>query len=75
MATITPSYNSKNQPNGKWKVQFRRKGIKHFCMNFNTKKEAIDWAKEHEFKFIENPELYYTADRLKLRRQREKERN
>lgn len=72
MATITPSYNSNGKKNGKWKVQFRRKGLKTFSINFNTKKEAIDWAKEHEFKFIENPELYYSVDRLKLRRQREK---
>lgn len=72
MATITRSY-SNGKPSETWKVQFRRKGIKSFCLNFNTYEEAVDWAKKNEFKFIENPEKYFEMDRLKLRRKRERD--
>jgi len=71
MATITRAYSSKGKILDHWKVQFRRKGIKTFCLNFNSYEEAQQWAKEHEYKFIENPEKYFKMDRLKLRRLRE----
>ncbi|TRO46789.1 hypothetical protein E2P60_04565 [Candidatus Bathyarchaeota archaeon] len=57
-----------------WKVLIRRKGLPTFCLNFNTKEEAENWAKENEFEYIKNPKKYLLMDRLELKRERERKR-
>lgn len=74
MATITEVW-SQGRKTDKWKVQIRRKGLPVFCVNFNTKDEAIKWAEENEFEYIKNHKKFLEIDRLKLRRQREEKRS
>lgn len=57
-----------------YRMLIRRKGVPSLCLTFGTKKEAKDWANEHEHQYIKKPMRYQQqADkiRLSLRRNRE----
>ena len=41
-----------------WRMQIRRKGLKTFCLSFDSEEEAKEWAKENEYKFLEDPFSY-----------------
>lgn len=41
-----------------YEVMIRRKAIPFFYISFSDEEEAIEWVKEHEFKYIENPNEY-----------------
>ena len=56
MATI---YLRKGKTIDSWRVIFRRKNTKAFCMSFATEEEARGWARSHEGKFLTNPEKYH----------------
>ena len=61
-----------------WRVMIRRKGYPTFCLSFDTEKEAREWAKEHEPKYLMKPSSYYEyIDRISLlnNRMREIKRN
>lgn len=57
MATI---YKRKN-PGGleSWRVLIRRKGFPTFCLSFDSREEAEQWANEHEPRYLENPNQYF----------------
>ncbi len=42
-----------------WRVMIRRKGCKTKSLSFDTEKDARDWVKKNEPKFLEN-----TIDKL-----------
>jgi hypothetical protein len=41
-----------------WEVFLRRKGVPFFSVSFHSEQEAVDWVKDHEFKYMDDPELY-----------------
>ena len=61
MATI----NIRKNKNGTtpYRVQIRRKGLPIFMINFRDFDKAVKWVKEHEAKYIENPEAYQGTPR------------
>lgn len=70
MATISPRYLSDGSAT--WRLQFRRIGIPKFRKSFSSKSEAERFAREHEQKFIEDPEKYFEElDMLADMRERE----
>jgi ribosomal protein L37E len=58
-----------------YRVQIRRKGIKHLIISFPSLKEAKDWAKNNEKRYIDNPDLfnnwmYDKENRIRYKRNR-----
>jgi len=75
MATIYERQNKDGSLTAR--VQIRRKGLPVFNISFSCVEEAIKWAKLNEYKYINDPDLYFKwikEKRLDLRRKREFER-
>ena len=71
MATIYRRNDSCLSP---WRVMIRRKGLPTFCLCFDTEREAQEWAKLNEPKYVLNHEEYIdwiSTERLRLKRERE----
>jgi len=71
MATIFPRIN-KNMPTT-WRVVVRRKYTPLLCLTFASCEEAEKWVKNHEWRYIQNPDPYIewiNRDRLNDRRKR-----
>lgn len=56
MASIFPRKNKDGSIT--WRMMIRRKGLPIFCWAFSTKKEATQWVRENEKKFIDNPDKF-----------------
>lgn len=57
-----------------WQVKIRRVGVPSFTLVFVSYDEACEWAQEHEWQYVRNPDRYRDIDRLALRRERERKR-
>lgn len=71
MATIFPRLN-KSMPTT-WRVVVRRKYTPLLCLSFSSVKEAEEWVKNNEWKYMENPVPYLekvNRERLRERRKR-----
>jgi hypothetical protein len=57
-----------------WRMQIRRVGVPYYTQTFYSFREAKRWVKEHEKRYINDPDKYLSnvhEFRLSLRRQRE----
>jgi hypothetical protein len=66
MASILPRKNKDGTTS--WRVWFRRKGLPAFCTAFVSKKEAEEFVKDCEWKYIQGT---LTRDKLHDIRERE----
>lgn len=41
-----------------YRVLIRRKNVPLLCLTFSSEKEAVQWAKENELNYIQNPLKY-----------------
>jgi hypothetical protein len=49
----------------RYRVKFRIKGLKFFCLTFDDYDAACEWAKKHEKSYLIDPE-YYHAWKIEL---------
>lgn len=49
-----------------WRLQIRRKGIPLLSLTFMSYQEAVEWEREHEDAYMNNPAAY--ADFIKTQR-------
>lgn len=54
------SIEERKYPSGRvvWRVKLRKRGVKSFCLSFESLEKASQWLKENEKEYYKNPDKY-----------------